>query len=72
MLFKDKTGKEVNVGNWLLDTDGIFEVTDVDAGAGHLAFVREVFFEDANCDEYTLGPEFMLTRNEVKLMEIIS
>lgn len=24
-----------------------------------------------NCDEYTLGSEFMLTRNEVKLMEII-
>ncbi len=72
MLVVDKKRKEVKAGNWLLDTDGIYEVMKVDAGAGHLTYVREVFFENCDSDAYWLGDKFIFTRNEVKLMEIIS
>lgn len=74
MKYVDKTGKEVKVGNWLIDTNGTFEVEvmDVDVGEEHLVHVREVFYENCDSDAYWLGDNFMLTRNEVKLMEIIS
>lgn len=62
-----KTGREVRKGDWLYDNGGVYEVMDVDAGAGNLTSLKEIIFED---DRYTLGDERWLTRGEVAKMDV--
>ena len=65
-----KTGRKVQVGDWVYNTDGIYEVTAVDAGNGRLTYAREVYFSEEDTEAFTLGDEFMLTKREVRQMDI--
>ena len=67
-MVKCKDGREVRKGDWLTDTTGLYEVMEVEAGAGKLTCLREVFFDDN--DEYFLDSnERWLTSQEIRQME---
>ena len=67
-MLKDKNRKVVKVGDWISDTDGVYEVIKVD---GHEAEVVEVVF--ANEEEYLVTEDtYIKLRSEVARMEIIA
>ena len=66
-MLKDKNRKVVKVGDWISDTDGVYEVVKVD---NHEAEVVEVVF--ATESEYLVTEDtYIKLKSEVALMEII-
>lgn len=69
-MLKDKHGKEVKVGDWLQDVNGIYEVIATDVGAGNFTLLKEVIFWGGDTDDYKLGVyERYLTDLEISHME---
>lgn len=67
-MLKDKHGKEVKVGDWLQDVDGMYEVIATEVGAANFTKLKEVIFDDN--DDYKLGlDERYLTDLEIRHME---
>ena len=67
-MLKDKFSKVVKVGDWLADTDGVYEVIKLWDDEAKL---QEVYFADE--DGYLIGTEaFFMVRSEIAKMEIIA
>lgn len=67
--FKTRDDHQVQVGDWISDSNGIYEVRDI---RENLLYCREVIFEDDGSGLYHIdmqGAERKLTRLEVKHME---
>ena len=62
----DRTGRILKKGDWVHDIDGVYEVVEVDAGAGNLTYLKEVFFNDDIEQTFRYGEERILTRKEVE------
>jgi hypothetical protein len=61
--------KEVKVGDWLRDVNGIYEVIGTEVGAGNFTQVQEVIFSDKP-DEYWLDNDVRyLTDLEISHMD---
>lgn len=65
----DRHGNEVKKGDWLIDTNGIWEVMEVDVGESRLTRVLEVIHWDDEFFPYYYGDERWLTRYEIRHME---
>ncbi len=65
-----KTGRQIEKGDWLYDTTGVYEVISVDAGAGNLTYLKEIIFAEDDSDNYGYGDERWLTRREVAHMDV--
>lgn len=63
---------ELKKGQWLISTDGIFEVIkEYDAYHGWVT-VAEVCFKDEYCTEYTLGEESYISNGDAARYELVS
>lgn len=56
-----KDGEYLNVGNWISDSTGIYEVTDVSANRIE---AREVIFDEDNADDYHLDTDRSIFTND--------
>lgn len=61
-MIKTKNGREIDVGDWVQDTDGIFEITEIDS---RFVYAKEVIFE-GNSEEYHLDGEYIWTHKETR------
>ncbi len=66
-MLRDKHRTEIKVGNWLQDTEGIYEVTKV--GETEVEVVEIIFEGDG--DEYTHGETWIKTRVDLQRTEVI-
>lgn len=62
----DRTGRILKKGDWVYDVNGVYEVMEVDAGAGCLTYLKEVMFNDDTDETFRYGDERILTRKEVE------
>lgn len=66
-MLRDKHRTEIKVGNWLQDTEGIYEVTKV--GETEVEVVEIIFEGDG--DEYTKGETWTKTKVDLQRTEVI-
>lgn len=62
--------KDVKVGTWVMDTSGIYEVTDINERVQATYTLNEVLENESGEDEVTESQCF-LTKSEMKLMEFV-
>lgn len=62
--------KDVKVGTWVMDTTGIYEVTDINERVQATYTLNEVLENDSGEDEVTENQCF-LTKAEMKLMDFV-
>ena len=61
---------DVEVGTWVMDTTGIYEVTDIDERVQAAYTLNEVVDNEVSVWEVTESKRF-LTKAEMKLMDFI-
>lgn len=57
---------EIAIGNWLVKTEGVYEIIGFKEKGNTFCTVREVIFDDDNADDYHLGDTLYFTKEEVK------
>lgn len=62
----DRTGRILKKGDWVYDINGVYEVEETDAGAGKLAYLKEVYFNDDIDQTWYYAGERILTTKEVQ------
>ena len=62
--------KDVKVGSWVMDTTGIYEVTDIDERVKAAYTLNEVLENESGEDEVS-DSQCFLTKAEMKLMDIV-
>ena len=65
-MIKTKDGYEVNVGMWVSDMTGTYEVKSIDNDYVHL---EEILWDDDWSDRFHYGIRVRLTHKEMKTME---
>lgn len=54
---------DIKLGDWISDTAGVYEVTEI---ADDKVYTKEVVFsEDENSDDYTLGSVCIKTKSDL-------
>ena len=67
-MIKTRDGYEVEVGMWVSDTTGVYEVQGIDAMYVDL---REVFFHEDGSGDYTLIGRRRLLHSELRHMDYL-
>lgn len=62
--------ENVKVGTWVMDTSGLYEVTDIDERVSAVYTLNEVLENESGEDEVSDRQHF-LTKAEMKLMDIV-
>lgn len=62
--------KDVEVGTWVMDTAGLYEITDIDERVSAVYTLNEVLENESGEDEVSDRQRF-LTKAEMKLMDIV-